>query len=346
MSAEELVPTEDIRSPSVRVSIVGVGGAGDNLVSHAIGGGGVNPRDCVAVNTDSVQLSKSMAQSKVLVGTTGERNWSEKRGNQRQVSLGRLTPFTQQSDFTILVAGLGGVTGTSTAPLIAQWSRTDVRPVISVVAIPFIHERERRFVALRGLKRMVEACDCTMVIDNAMQRESSACSERVADDTASAAVRGLSEIVATGGQGVSRRILETLCLGSIATICTSSLDYNDTIQSAVIKALRTPSANLPLSKAKGAVVLFRGPEALSSVQAAHAYDTITSLVGHDVRFVQENIRRPSQPSLSIFLSGYSYDMTLGAFVDFIEDLYDIEYRTGSPETRIGLSFPLYQMEDA
>ncbi len=335
---------ENPPSPSIRVSIVGVGGAGNNLVSHAIGRG-LNPGDCVAVNTDSVQLSKSMAQSKVLVGETAAGNPSEK-GDQHHVSLGRLTPFTQQSDLTILVAGLGGVTGTGTAPLIAQWSRTDVRPVISVVAIPFIHERERRFAALRGLKRMVQACDCTMVIDNAMERESSSCFERVADDTASAAVRGLSEIVAKGGPRVSRRILETLCLGSIATICTASFDYGDMIQSAVVNALRTPSANLPLSKAKGAVLLFRGPDGLSNVQAAHAYDTITSLVGHDVRFVQENIQSKSQPSLSIFLSGYSYDMTLGSFVDFIEDLYDVEYRTGSAETHIGFSIPLYQMEDA
>ncbi len=230
--------------------------------------------------------------------------------------------------------------------MIAQWNRSDVRPVISVVAIPFIHERERRFVALRGLKRMVEACDCTMVVDNAVQKGSSGYSGRVADDTAAAALRALSEVVATGGQVISRKILETLCLGSIATICTSSLESGETIQSAVVNALRTPSANLPLSKAKGAVLLFRGPEPLSIVQAARAYDTISSLIGHDVRFVQESTKRSSQPSMSIFLSGYTYDMTLGAFVDFIEDLYDIEYRIGPPETRIGLSIPLYQMEDA
>ena len=315
------------------------------MVSHAIGGG-MKASDCVAVNTDSVQLSNSKAQNKVLVGGMEEGNSSEQRDAQRQFSLRRLTPFTQESDFTILVAGLGGVTGTTTAPLIAQWNRSNVRPVISVVAIPFIHERERRFLALRGLKRMVEACDCTMVVDNAVQKGSSGYSGRVADDVAAAAVRGLSEIVAKGGQVTSRKILETLCLGSIATICTSSLESGDTIQSAVVNALRTPSANLPLSKAKGAVLLFRGPEPLSTVQSARAYDTIISLVGHDVRFVQESIRRASQPSVSIFLSGYNYDMTLGAFVDFIEDLYDIEYRMGPPETRVGLSIPLYQMEDA
>ena len=345
MSAEEVALTENLPSPTLRVSIVGIGGAGNNLVSHAIGGG-MKASDCIAVNTDSVQLSNSKAQNKVLVDGMEEGSILKRGVGQRQFSLRRLTPFTQESDLTILVAGLGGFTGTTTAPLIAQWNRSSVRPVISVVAIPFIHERERRFFALRGLKRMVEACDCTMVVDNAVQKESSGYTGRIADDTAAAAVRGLSEIVAKRGHVTSRKILETLCLGSIATICTASLESGDTIQSAVVNALRTPSANLPLSKAKGAVLLFRGPEPLSIVQAARAYDTISSLVGHDVRFVQESIRRTSQPSMSIFLSGYSYDMTLGAFVDFIEDLYDIEYRMGPLETRVGLSIPLYQMEDA
>src|SRR5260370_8787596 len=82
----------------------------------------------------------------------------------------RVSPFTQESDFTILLAGLGGATGTLAAPLIAQWHRNQVRPVVSVVALPFIHERERRFVALRGLKKMVEACDCTVIVDNSIQK--------------------------------------------------------------------------------------------------------------------------------------------------------------------------------
>jgi cell division GTPase FtsZ len=96
----------------------------------------------------------------------------------------RVAPFTRESDFTILLAGLGGATGTLAGPLIAQWHRNQVRPVVSVVALPFIHERERRFVALRGLKKMVEACDCTVIVDNSIEKPALLNSERVADETA------------------------------------------------------------------------------------------------------------------------------------------------------------------
>src|SRR5437870_13470281 len=97
-----------------------------------------------------------------------------------------------------------GGTGTESAPIIAQRSRTPVRPVVSVVAIPFIHERERRFIALRGLKRMVEACDCTIVIDNGLDRGYLSAASRTTDETASIAVRSLTELL-SGAEDVEAR---------------------------------------------------------------------------------------------------------------------------------------------
>ncbi len=347
MSMEEVRSAGGLPASGMRISIVGVGRAGNNVLSRAIGGG-ISPSNCIAVNTDRGQLSRSLAQNKVLLAeeTENEREGARQTTKFLQLSAHRVSPFTQESDFTILVTGLGGATGTGTAPLIAQWNRTQIRPVVSVVAIPFIHERERRFIALRGLKKMVEACDCTIIIDNAIEKEPSPYSERAADETASIAVRSLSEVVAMGGPRIRQKIVDTLSLGQIATICTACLGPGDTVQSKVVDALKTPSANVPLAQAKGAILLYRGPDALSTVQAARAYETIASLIGHDVKFVQGSVRRPSEPTLSIFLSGYSYDMTVGAFVDFIEDLYDLEYGQESACTRIGFRIPMFQMEES
>jgi cell division GTPase FtsZ len=256
----------------------------------------------------------------------------------------RVSPFTRESDFTILLAGLGGATGTMAAPLIAQWHRDRVRPVVSVVALPFIHERERRFVALRGLKKMVEACDCTVIVDNSVQKPALLNSERVADETAALAVRNLSEVVATGSQMLGQQILNILSLGQVATVSIAPVQASERVQSAVSDALTTPSASIPLSKAKGAVLLFRGIEPLSNGQAAQAYEAIASLVGHDVDFVQVSTKAQAQSSLSIFLSGYTYDMALGTVDDMIEDLYDMEYGIDSGPTRVRVRMPLYEME--
>ena len=345
MSTEEIVSHQSIPSHGSQVAIVGIGGAGNNLLSQAIDGG-ISPRNCVAVNTDRGQLSESRAQNKVLLTDSTEANslLTRQRGGQGQLLAYRVSPFTRESDFTILLTGLGGATGTKAAPLIAQWHRDRVRPIVSVVALPFIHERERRFVALRGLKKMVEACDCTVIVDNSVEKRALLDSKRVADETAALAVRGLSEVVASSDQMISHQILNILSLGSVATVCIGPVESRERVQSAVSDALTTPSASLPLTKAKGAVLLFRGIEPLNNGQAAQAYEAISSLVGHDVDFVHVSTKCQARSSLSIFLSGYTYDMALGTVDDLIEDLYDMEYGLESKATRVGVRMPLYEME--
>jgi len=345
MSVEEL--TDEKVSPELRVAILGIGGAGSNILRDVISGG-INPRNCVAVNTDRNQLSASQAQNKVLLTETMPASGGLALGESNQVRMlaHRVSPFTRESDFTILLTGLGGATGTFAGPAIAQLNRNKMQPVISVVTLPFIHERERRFIALRGLKRMVESCDCTVVIDNSVKFTRTSHVGRGADETAGLAVRGLADVVALASPTVSHRILSILRLGQVAILCATNVNSTERIQSAVIDAFQTPSANLSLSKAKGAVLLFRGSEPLSAGRAAHAYEAVASLVGHDVDFVQLTTICQAKPSLSVFLTGYSCSMALGTFVDFIEGLYDMEYggEPGSGET--GLPVQLYQMEDA
>ncbi|HEV2120011.1 MAG TPA: hypothetical protein VGS11_07920 [Candidatus Bathyarchaeia archaeon] len=347
MSAEEISSDERLTNPALRVSVVGVGGAGNNLLSHAIGGG-VSASRCVAVNTDRGQLSRSLARNKVFLDQTvgsAATKVVTKRDDQRtfQSAAHRVTGFTDGSDFTIVLTGLGGGTGTESAPIIAQKSRTPVRPVVSVVAIPFIHERERRFIALRGLKRMVEACDCTIVIDNGVDRDYLSTATRTTDETASFAVRSLTELLSGAEDVEARDILEVLAKGDLATVCNFALRTGDTLQSAVIQALRTPSANLPLKEAKGALLLYRGPATLSTAQFAHAYDALVSLVGSDVSFIHGSVYTRSEPSVCLFLTGYTYGTALNGFIDFVE-LYDAEYGQEDGDELTTLSVPLYQME--
>ena len=342
MSVEET--TTGTESSRLQVAIVGVGCAGNNFLSHAITGG-VSPDNCVAVGRSLNQISESQARNKVLLAETGAGSQtSQGRPNAVQTLAHRISPFTRESDVTILLTGLGGVTGTAAAPTIAQLNRSRVRPVVSVVALPFIHERERRFVALRGLKRMVESCDCTLVVDNAVQFHATSNSERGADETTGRAVRCLTETITMGGPMLTRRILDILSLGQVATVCSSRIHPTAGVQSALIDALRTPSANLPLSRAKGAVLVFRGPGRLSSGDAVRAYETLVSLAGHDLDFVHASIAADSETSLLLFLSGYSYGNALGSFVDLIEDLYDLEYGVKSGLPGLGVRVALYQME--
>src|SRR5437667_11864442 len=113
---------------------------------------------------------------------------------------------------------------------------------------------------------MVEACDCTVIVDNSVEKPALLDSKRVAAETAARAVRGLSEVVASSDQMTRHQILNILSLGSVATVCIRTAESRARVQSAASDALATPSASLPLTKAKGAVLLFRGIEPLNNGQ--------------------------------------------------------------------------------
>ena len=323
---------------------MGVGGAGTNLLTHAIAGG-VSPRNCVAVGRALNRLSESPAKNKVLFAENIlDGSHSTERSHDIQLLAHRVSPFTRESDFTILLAGLGGITGTSAAPTIAQLNRSRVRRVMSVVSLPFIHERERRFIALRGLKRMVESCDCTVVVDNAAQLATTSKSERRADVTTGLAVKALSEAITTDDVVTSNRILRILSLGQIAIVGEARINSVAGIQIAVNEALGSRSANLPLSRARGAVVVFNGQAETSSGDAFRAYEAVTSLVGHDLDFVHITAETDSAPSLLIFLTGYSYESALRSFADLLEELYDLEFGSESAKATIAIPMRMYQME--
>ena len=148
----------------------------------------------------------------------------------------------------------------------------------------------------------------------------------------------------SGAEDVEARdILEVLAKGDIATVCNFTLRSGDTLQSAVIQALRTPSAKLPLKQAKGALLLYRGPATLSTAQFAQAYDALVSLVGSDLAFIHGSIYTQSEPSVCLFLTGYTYGTTLNGFIEFVE-LYDAEYGQEEAGNLTTISIPLYQME--
>jgi len=350
LSEEELTHTRFDQNQTPRISIVAIGGAGNKLLANVIDSGDIGPEQCVAVNTDRGQLSRSLASNKVLLGE----DIVDGRGAFGSVSIGRralqlsahrVTSFVDASDMTIILVGFGGGTGTAAAPLVAQWARTQIKPVVAVVALPFTHERERRFIALRGLKKMADACDCTVVVDNAMSLDGSEeVDGRLADITAVTAVRSLTEALSSLDPSVAKNILQTLVLGPISSVYTYQMRPEESLGTAIVETLRTPSSNLPLSRAQGAVLLYTGPIPIGPSQAARAYDVLSSITGRKLSFVYRSTVKASPPTLCLLLTGYDYGSSLGSFVELLTDLYDVEYEQSTGGLDAPLPLQLYQLE--
>src|SRR3989441_9106248 len=153
-----MVSHQPLSSHGSQVAIVGVGGAGNNLLSQAIDGG-ISPRNCVAVNTDRSQLSESRAQNKVFLADCFETSsqLSRQRGAQSQLLAYRVAPFTQESDFTILLAGLWGGARAKGGPPLSPMHKEQGKAPGSLFLFSFIYLRGGTFLGFFGVEKKGEA---------------------------------------------------------------------------------------------------------------------------------------------------------------------------------------------
>jgi len=168
-SAKEGNPPE-LENASIRISVVGVGGAGCNCVNR-IYQGGIKSARAIAVNTDGKHLNMIGAHKKVLIGRTitrglgagGDASIAKKCA---EIDHDLLAKDIGENELVFLCAGMGGGTGGGAAPAIAQIAKEQGAIVVAMVTYPFALERVRLKKAQQSLNELVDVCDTVVVIDN------------------------------------------------------------------------------------------------------------------------------------------------------------------------------------
>ena len=97
-------------------------------------------------------------------------------------------------------AGMGGGTGTGSAPIVAQIAKEQGAIVVSIVTYPFSLERARMINAEAGMQRLSEFSDTVVVIDNNRLVElvpnlPIQDAFKVADEVIARTVRGITETI-------------------------------------------------------------------------------------------------------------------------------------------------------
>ncbi|MBC2608191.1 cell division protein FtsZ [Pelagicoccus albus] len=163
---------EDIGTPTgVRMKVIGVGGAGSNIVDRLVLSqfSGV---ELVAVNTDQQALSDSPIVSKRCIGKTvtgglGTGGDVEVGEEAARKDVEVIDELVKDVDLLFIAAGLGGGTGTGVAPIIAEQALREGAIVIAFVALPFTIERARRAnTAQEGLRRLRDTCNAVVPLPN------------------------------------------------------------------------------------------------------------------------------------------------------------------------------------
>ena len=153
-----------------RIVIVGCGGAGNNTVNrmHHMG---VNGAETIAINTDKQHLDMIQADKRVLIGKSltrglGAGGYPDVGKRAAEMARPTLEALLESADLVFITAGMGGGTGTGSAPVVAQIAKEQGAIVVGMVSYPFQVEKARLIRAEEGLEALSAASDSVIVLDN------------------------------------------------------------------------------------------------------------------------------------------------------------------------------------
>jgi cell division protein FtsZ len=143
--------------------LVGIGGAGAKIATAA--SAALNCK-CLLISNDRKDLFQNEKCNSVFVDS-GE--WvnpsSHKLRSFVQIHQDKIVSLMEGFSTIIVVSNLAGRAGTAMAPLICKMAKQS-SSVISLAIMPFQFEKDRVFSSGTALRRVREASDSTIVLDN------------------------------------------------------------------------------------------------------------------------------------------------------------------------------------
>ena len=201
--------SDDAGSP-IRIKVVGIGGAGCNVVNTMVAAG-LKQVDFIVANTDIQALGKSKASFKIQLGPERTRGLGAGArpdvGKEAAIeSESQIRECLEGAEMVFVTAGMGGGTGTGGAPITARVARELGILTVGVVTKPFQYEGNRRMsYAEEGIRELKKEVDSLLIIPNqkllGLVDKSTPLMEafKVADDVLRQAIQGISDVITTPG---------------------------------------------------------------------------------------------------------------------------------------------------
>ncbi len=262
----------------VKIKVIGVGGAGNNVINRMIGSG-VDGVDFVVVNTDKQDLNKSVCKTKVqigekLTGGMGAGSKPEIGRKSAEESRAQISKVLEGTDMVFITAGMGGGTGTGAAPIVADLAHEAGILTVGVVTKPFKFEGANRMrQAEAGIAELSGKVDSLVIIPNDRlkyvtdQRITFANAFGIADDVLKQAVTSISELV-----GFSNRVIINLDFADVSAIMkdaghahmgVGTASGREKAEQAAMAAINSPLLETSINGATGVLVNVTGSPELT-----------------------------------------------------------------------------------
>jgi len=279
------------------ITVVGCGGAGSNTINRMFTEG-IHGAELVAANTDVQHLVEIEADQKILMGE--DRTSGRGAGSLPQVgeeaaleSQEDIYGAIEGSDMVFVTAGLGGGTGTGSAPVVAKAAREIGALTIAIVTTPFTAEGEvRRTNAEAGLERLRDVADTVIVVPNDRLLDSVGKlpvkqAFKVSDEVLMRSVKGITELITKPGLvnldfADVRTVMEK---GGVAMIGLGESDSEQKAQDSVNSALRSPLLDVDISAASSALVNVTGGPDMAIEEAEGVVEEIYDRIDPDARII-------------------------------------------------------------
>ena len=267
----------------VTIKVVGIGGAGNNVVNRMVKAG-TQGVEFIAINTDKQALAVSNADQKIQIGekmTHGQGAGSDPEVGKRSAEESRnnIAQALDDADMVFLTAGMGGGTGTGAAPTVAEIAREAGILTVGVVTKPFKFEGKRRMdQANAGIKELLGRVDSLLIIPNDRlkfatdQKVTLANAFEIADDVLRQAVTSISDLIKNTGF-INLDFADVTCIMKNAGYAHMGVGHaagKGKAEDAARMAVASPLMETSINGARGVLINITGSEdmGLEDVEAA------------------------------------------------------------------------------
>jgi len=267
----------------VTIKVIGVGGAGNNVVNRMVKTG-TQGVEFIAINTDKQALAVSNADQKIQIGekiTHGQGAGSDPDVGKRSAEESRnnIAKAIENADMVFITAGMGGGTGTGAAPTVADIAREAGVLTVGVVTKPFKFEGKRRMEqANEGIKELLGKVDSLLIIPNDRlkyatdQKVTLANAFEIADDVLRQAVTSISDLIKNTGF-INLDFADVTCIMKGAGFAHMGVGHaagKGKAEDAARMAVASPLMETSINGARGVLINITGSEdmGLEDVEAA------------------------------------------------------------------------------
>ncbi|MBR6120408.1 MAG: cell division protein FtsZ [Oscillospiraceae bacterium] len=284
----------------VNIKVIGVGGAGNNVVNRMLSSG-VEGVDFLVVNTDRQDLNKSKCPNKLpigekLTGGMGAGSKPEIGKKSAEESRAAIAKVLEGADMVFITAGMGGGTGTGAAPIIADLAHEAGILTVGVVTKPFRFEGANRMrQAEAGIAALSDKVDSLIVIPNDRlkyvtdQKITFANAFGIADDVLKQAVTSISELVS-----YSERVIINLDFADVSAVMKNAgrahmgvgtATGRDKAEQAAMAAVASPLLETSINGATGVLINVTGSQDLSLDDVETASNIVMEAANPDANII-------------------------------------------------------------